>query len=63
MSGWPEADLPLVLAYVELDAGPRMMTNIDADPEAVGIGTRMQVRFVGVEDADIAVPVFVPLEG
>ena len=30
---------PYVVAYVELDEGPRMMTNIvDADPDTVPIG-------------------------
>ena len=62
MRGWPEEDLPLVLAYVELDAGPRMMTNVDADPDDVEIGTRVEARFVDVADTDIAVPVFVPVE-
>ena len=61
VSGWPEGDLPLVLAYVELDVGPRTMTNIDADLEAVEIGTRVEARFVDVAGSDIAVPVFVPV--
>lgn len=61
MSGWPEEDLPLVVAYVELDEGPRMLTNIDADPADVEIGTRVEVRFVGTEQADIAIPIFEPL--
>lgn len=60
MSGWPEEDLPLVLAYVELDAGPKMLTNIDADPAEVAIGSRVEVRFVDAADSDIAIPVFVP---
>ncbi|ELY50419.1 Zn-ribbon domain-containing OB-fold protein [Natronolimnohabitans innermongolicus] len=62
MSGWPEEDLPLVLAYVELEEGPRVMTNLECDPEDVEIGTRVTVRFKAVEDADAAVPVFVPRE-
>jgi uncharacterized OB-fold protein len=37
---------PYVLAYVELDEGPRMMTNvITDDPEAVRIGDRVEVVF------------------
>jgi uncharacterized OB-fold protein len=47
------ADLPAyrdvgtyVLAYVELDEGPRIMTNIvDVDPDAVAIGQRVEVVF------------------
>ena len=48
-----QADLPAykeagvyVLAYVELDEGPRVMTNIvDCDPETVKIGQRVEVVF------------------
>lgn len=37
---------PYVLAYVELDEGPRIMTNIvDCDPEAVDIGQTVSVVF------------------
>jgi uncharacterized OB-fold protein len=47
------ADLPAyrdagtyVLAYVELEEGPRMMTNIvDCDPESVKIGQQVRVVF------------------
>lgn len=62
MSGWPEDDLPLVVAYVELDEGPRMMTNIDANPDAVEIGMGVEVKFVGTAEEDIAIPVFAPIE-
>jgi hypothetical protein len=61
MSGWPEEDLPLVLAYVELDEGPRVMTNVRADPEDVAVGTRVRVEFVDTETEEaVAIPVFVP---
>ena len=37
---------PYVLAYVELDEGPRLMTNIvDCDPETVTVGQRVNVVF------------------
>jgi uncharacterized protein len=37
---------PYVLAYVELDEGPRVLTNIvDCDPEALEIGQRVRVVF------------------
>lgn len=37
---------PFVLAYVELDEGVRMLTNIvDVDPEALAIGDRVEVVF------------------
>lgn len=37
---------PYVLAYVELDEGPRMMTNIiDCDPDTLSVGQAVSVRF------------------
>lgn len=37
---------PYVVAYVELDEGPRLLTNIvDADPESVRIGRRVELVF------------------
>lgn len=63
VSGWPEEALPLVVAYVELDEGPRVMTNIvDCDPEAIEVGTRVEVRFEPTERDDVAIPVFTPIE-
>jgi len=62
MEGWPEEDLPLVVAYVELDEGPRVMTNVvDCDPDALAIGDRVEARFVDTEEG-IGIPVFAPLE-
>lgn len=38
--------VPYVVAYVELDEGPRLLTNIvDADPEDVRIGRRAELVF------------------
>jgi uncharacterized OB-fold protein len=38
---WKEV-APYVIAYVQLDEGPRVMTNIvDADPESLSIGQRV----------------------
>jgi uncharacterized OB-fold protein len=63
LSGWPDEDLPLVVAYVELDEGPRMMTNVvDVDAEDVSIGDRVQVKFVETEEETVAIPVFEPAE-
>lgn len=62
VSGWPDENLPLIVAYVELEEGPRVMTNLFADPEAVDIGTRVEVQFVDTEELDVAVPIFVPVE-
>jgi uncharacterized OB-fold protein len=60
---WPDEALPLVLAYVELDEGPRMMSNVvDCDPDDLEIGDRVEVTFVPTEEADVAVPVFTPVE-
>jgi uncharacterized OB-fold protein len=62
MSGWPEADLPLVVAYVELAEGPRMLTNlVDCAPEAVSVGDEVAVKFVETIEDGIAIPVFCPV--
>jgi uncharacterized protein len=51
---------PYVLAVVELDEGPRMLTNVvDVDPAAVEIGMRVAVCFERVDD-DITVYPFAP---
>jgi hypothetical protein len=63
ISGWPEAAQPLVVAYVELDEGPRMVSNlVDCEPADVAIGDRVRVAFVPTDDEDVAVPVFEPVE-
>jgi uncharacterized OB-fold protein len=48
--------VPYVVALVDLDEGPRVMTNIvDCDPEVVSIGQRVRARFEPVsEEAGIA---------
>jgi uncharacterized OB-fold protein len=61
LSGWPEEALPEVVAYVELDEGPRVMTNLDANPEDLAIGDRVAVTFVETEREDVAIPVFEPV--
>ena len=63
MSGWPEEDLPVINAYVELEEGPRVFTNVvDCDPEDVEVGTPVEVRFEDTEEPDVAIPVFEPSE-
>lgn len=63
LANWPKAYRPVVIAYVELDEGPRMLTNIvDCDLDTIEIGDRVEVQFEDVEDQDIAVPVFTPVE-
>lgn len=61
VGGWPDHALPVIIAYVELEEGPRMMTNIvDCDPADVEIGLPVEVVFEPAEDGDIAIPVFTP---
>jgi uncharacterized OB-fold protein len=52
MGPWHRAT-PFVGAYVELDEGPRILTNVVTDdPAAVTIGTPVQALFVPIEDRD-----------
>ena len=54
--------VPYVLAYVTLDEGVTMLTNlVDAEIEALHIGQRVQVKFRQAEGGG-AVPVFAPSE-
>lgn len=57
-----EERVPYVIAVVELEEGPRMMTNLDiADPtpEALRIDMPLEVAFRSVTD-QVALPVFRP---
>jgi len=57
--GFREA-CPYVLAYVELDEGPRLLTNvIGCDPGSVRIGMPVVAEFTP-PDKDLAVPRFRP---
>ena len=59
MEGWPEDDLPLVVAYVELDEGPRMMTNlVECRPEDVSVSDPVSVAFAATDRKDVGIPVF-----
>ncbi|HEV3225357.1 MAG TPA: Zn-ribbon domain-containing OB-fold protein [Acidimicrobiales bacterium] len=50
--------IPFVVALVDLDDGPRLMSNVVGTPaEAVPIGARVRVRFEPVSDA-AALPLF-----
>jgi len=57
--GWEEK-VPYVVAVIELDEGPRFLTNVvNVDPDAVQIG--MPVEVVYLERADAAtLPLFQP---
>jgi len=51
-------ELPYVMAYVELDEGPRLLTNIVATPpDEVTIGMAVEVVFEDV-DEELAIPKF-----
>jgi uncharacterized OB-fold protein len=52
-----------VMAYVTLDEGPTMMTNIvDCDPDSLNIGDRVTVVFKSTEGGD-ELPMFTPKLG
>jgi uncharacterized OB-fold protein len=54
-------ELPYVLAYVELDEGVRLLTNIvGCAPDNVAIGMRVSVVFDDVTP-DVSLPKFTPL--
>lgn len=53
---------PYCIAYVTLDEGVTMMTNIvDCDLDAVHIGQEVQVKFSSTQDAGAPVPTFAPV--
>lgn len=55
------ADIPYVIAYVTLEEGVTVMTNIvDCNPDAVRIGQRVRVKFVP-SDGGPPVPMFAPV--
>jgi uncharacterized OB-fold protein len=50
--------LPYVMAYVQLDEGPRVLTNIvNTPPDAVKIGLQVEVVFEDI-DEELAIPKF-----
>lgn len=52
---------PMVIAVVELEEGPRLMTNvIGCDPAEVSVGMAVQVDFDPIDDSDLMLPVFRP---
>ena len=56
---------PFVLAYVELDEGPRMMSNIvdcPQTPEALVLDMKLEVAFEKLDDK-ITLPLFRPAKG
>ena len=60
-----EADAPYAIAVVELDEGPKMMTNmvdVDQTPEALQIDMPVEVTFEAASDT-ISLPKFRPAGG
>ena len=58
-----EPDVPYVVAIVELDEGPHIMTNVtDIDPDQIEIGMPVQVWFDQASD-EIALPKFRASQG
>lgn len=54
-------DLPIVLAWVDLEEGIRMQTNlVDCEPEDVAIGQDVEVVYTDVTD-EITLPYFRPV--
>jgi len=52
--------IPYVVALVDLDEGPRLMTNlVGVDPDDVRIGMRVRVKFEQVSE-EASVPLFEP---
>lgn len=50
--------VPLVVALITLDEGPRVMSNIvPADPEGIRIGARVELEYLDVTE-EITLPVF-----
>ncbi len=53
---------PYVVALIDMDEGFRVMAEVDADPDGVRIGQRVQVGWEDhrVGDERLAIPVFTP---
>ncbi|MDZ7687449.1 MAG: Zn-ribbon domain-containing OB-fold protein [Halobacteriales archaeon] len=52
---------PYVLAYVELEEGPRVMTNIvGVEPDEVSVGQDVSVVFDDTDEGEYALPRFEP---
>jgi len=53
--------IPYVVALVDLEEGPRLMTNlVDVDPESVQVGMAVQARFEAVSD-EAGIALFTPV--
>jgi uncharacterized OB-fold protein len=55
------AKVPYVVAMIELDEGPMMISNVvGVDPAAVNVGDPVTVDYERVDDA-VTIPVFKPI--
>ena len=53
---------PLAIAVIELDEGPRMMSNVvGCDPTTLTINQPVQVAFEPIDESDMVLPVFEPV--
>ena len=58
-----ESEMPYNVATVELDEGPRIMTNIvNTTNDKIHVGMRVGVTFRDVDDG-LAIPLFQPIAG
>lgn len=57
-----EHRLPIVLAVVELAEGPRLVSNVLADPDDVAVGADVRVVFEAVA-TDVVLPLFELVDG
>lgn len=59
-----EDDVPYVVALVELEEGPRLMTNlVDVAPDPAALRIDMPVEVVFAPRGDVVLPFFRPVEG
>ncbi len=57
------SELPYVVAMIDLEEGPRMMSNVtDIDPDTVTIGMPVEVHFAASDDGDVHLPFFRPVD-
>ena len=55
------AQCPLAIAVIELDEGPRLMSNVvGCDPADLRVDLPVRVAFEPIDDSDIVLPVFTP---
>ena len=54
---------PYTLAYVTLDEGPAVLTNLDGDVDTFAIGQRVRVKFTATAEGEPPVPMFTPDQG